>query len=98
MIIEILCLRVFSSYNNIATFNLQWYRARDLFGSQIPITTGAFELQISCKQSSYLNQQAIRRSSVLGNYFVFKRFPVQTILLSLEFVTKINLEHDTIAV
>lgn len=45
MIIEILCLRVFSSYNNIATFNLQWYRARDLFGSQIPETTVGFELR-----------------------------------------------------
>ena len=34
----------------------------------------------------------------LGNYFVCKRFAVQTLLWSLEFVIEINLEHDTIAV
>ena len=33
---------------------LWWCHARDLFGSQIPVTTGGFELQISCIQSSYL--------------------------------------------
>ena len=32
------------------------------------------------------------------NYFVSKRFAVQTLLWSLEFVILINLEHDTIAV
>ena len=31
----------------------------------------------------------------LGNYFVCKRFAVQTFLRSLEFVFQINLEHDT---
>ena len=34
----------------------------------------------------------------LGNYLVCKRFAVQTLLWSLEFVIQINLEHDTIAV
>ena len=34
----------------------------------------------------------------LGNYFVCKRFPVQTLLWSVEFVIQINLEHNTIAV
>ena len=34
----------------------------------------------------------------LGNYFVCKRFAVQTLLWSLEFVIQISLEHDTIAV
>ena len=33
---------------------LQWCYARGLFGSQIPVTTGGFELQISYIQSSYL--------------------------------------------
>ena len=33
---------------------LRWYRARDLFASQIPVTTGGFELRISCIRSSYL--------------------------------------------
>ena len=35
--------------------------------------------------------------SGLGNYFVCKGFAVQTLLWSLEFVIRINLEHDTIA-
>ena len=30
---------------------LRWCRARDLFGSQIPVTTGGFELRISCIRS-----------------------------------------------
>ena len=34
---------------------LRWYRARDLFGSQILVTIGGFELRISCIQSSYQN-------------------------------------------
>ena len=33
---------------------LRWYHARDLFGSQIPVTTRGFELRISCIRSSYL--------------------------------------------
>ena len=36
--------------------------------------------------------------SGLGNYFVCKRFAVQTLLWPLEFVIQINLEHDTIAI
>ena len=36
---------------------LRWCRARDLFGSQIPVTTGGFEMQISCIRSSFLNHQ-----------------------------------------
>ena len=34
--------------------------------------------------------------SGLGNYFISKRFAVQTLLWSLEFVVQINLQHDTI--
>ena len=34
----------------------------------------------------------------LGNYFVCKRFTVQPLLWSLEFLIQINLEHDTVAV
>ena len=33
---------------------LWWFRAQDLFGSQIPVTTRGFELKISCRRSSYL--------------------------------------------
>ena len=39
---------------------LRWCRARDLFGSQIPVTTVQFELRISCIRSSYLTHRAIR--------------------------------------
>ena len=35
-------------------------------------------------------------TSGLGSYFVCKRFTVQTLLWSLEFVNQINLEHGTI--
>ena len=31
-----------------------WCPARDLFGSQTPVTTEGFELQISCMRSRYL--------------------------------------------
>ena len=41
-------------FNFEPSFKLRWCRARDLFGSQIPVTTGGFELRISCIQSSYL--------------------------------------------
>ena len=34
--------------------NLRWCRAWYLFGSQIPVATGWFELRISCIRSSYL--------------------------------------------
>ena len=54
--------------------------------SQIPVTTGGFELQISYMRSSYLT------------HFVCKRFAVQTLLWSLELVIQINLEHYTITV
>ena len=36
------------------SIKVRWCRARDLFGSQIPVTTRGFELQISCTRSSYL--------------------------------------------
>ena len=41
--------------NFIIVYFLRWCRARDLFGSQIPVTTGGFELRITCIRSSYLN-------------------------------------------
>ena len=40
-------------------FELQWCSARDLFGSQIPVTTGVLELRISRIRSSYLTHYAI---------------------------------------
>ena len=33
---------------------LRWCCARDLFGSQIPVTTGGFQVPFSCRQSGYL--------------------------------------------
>ena len=38
------------------SFNLRWCHARDLFGSQIPVTTRGFELRISCIPSRYLTR------------------------------------------
>ena len=38
-------------FNFEPTFKLRWCRARDLLGSQIPVTTGGFELRISGIQS-----------------------------------------------
>ena len=41
-------------FNFASSFKLRWSGARDLFGSQIPLTTRGFELKISCIKSSYL--------------------------------------------
>ena len=41
-------------FNFEPSLKLQWFRARDLFGPQIPVTTGGFELRISCIESRYL--------------------------------------------
>ena len=35
---------------------LRWRRVRDSFASQIPVTKGRFEMQISCIRSSFLTQ------------------------------------------
>ena len=41
-------------FNFNPSFKLRWCCAWDLFGSQIPVTTGGFELWISCIPSGYL--------------------------------------------
>ena len=56
-------------FNFEPSLKLRWCRARDLFGSQIPVTTGEFELQISCIRSSYLTHYAIRPNR-LGRFGV----------------------------
>ena len=73
-------------FNNGSSFKLRWCRARDLLGSQVLVTTGGFELRISCIWSSYVIHEAIRAlwPSGLGNYFICKRFAVQSLLWSLE--------------
>ena len=78
---------------------LQWCHAREIFGSQIPVATGGFELWISCIRRSYLTHEAIR-SIRLGGFRVpeYKRFAVQTFLWALEVVNQIILKHDTITV
>ena len=40
--------------SSLHTLLLWWCHAEELFESQIPVTTGGFELQIVCIQSSYL--------------------------------------------
>ena len=44
--------------HDVVSFKLRWCRVRDLFGSQIPVTTGGFELRISRIQSRYLIQSS----------------------------------------
>ena len=84
-------------FNSESSFKLRWCCARDLSGSQISVTTGGSELQISCIRSSYLTHQAIRPDDLLGQVAtLYARFAVQTILWSLKFVIQINLEHDTV--
>ena len=68
-------------------FQLRWCQVRDLFGSQIPVTTGGFELRISCI-----------RSNNLTNLLHMQEIRSSTFLLSLEFIIQINFEHHTIAV
>ena len=70
-----LCLDTSSSSQ---VFNLRWCRPRDLFGLQIPVTTGRFELRICCIGSRYLTHFG----NYLGNYFIWKRFAVQALLWS----------------
>ena len=45
-------------FNLEPSFKLRWCRGRDLLGSQIPVTTGRFELRISCIRSRYLTHLA----------------------------------------
>ena len=54
-------------------------------GLQIPLTTGGIELRASYIQWSYLSHYVIR-SIQLSSCIVCKRFAVQTLLRSLEFV------------
>ena len=69
---------------------LWWCHAQELFGLQIPVTSGGFELEIYCIQSSYLTHLAIR-SNRLGGFREpeWKRFAVQTLLWSLAVVIQI---------
>ena len=91
-------------FNFEPSLKLRWFRPRDLFGSQILVTTGRFELRIFSMRNSYLTQYPISyqdwtlRTSGLLNYFECKRFTVQTLLWSLEFVIQMRLEQDTIAI
>ena len=53
-IVFIIEMIYFEILNFEPSFKLLWRRARDLFGSQIPVTTEGLELRISCMQISYL--------------------------------------------
>ena len=85
-------------FNFEPSFKLRWCRARELFGLQFPVTTGGFELRISCIRvlRIRLAYYALWPSGI-GKYFLCKRFAVQTLLWPLEFVIQIILEHGTIA-
>ena len=44
-----------NTYNNIESMLILWWlHTWELFGSQIPVTRGGFELRISCIWSNYL--------------------------------------------
>ena len=45
-------------FNLGRSFKLRWCRAGDLFGSQIPVTTGVFELRISGIRSQFRMQES----------------------------------------
>ena len=47
-------------------FKVQRYHIRDLLGSQIPMTTGKFELRLSYIRSSYLIHWVIRPKRLDG--------------------------------
>ena len=47
-------IHILRYFNFEPSFKLRWCRARDLFGSQIPMTTRGFEQSISCIQSHHL--------------------------------------------
>ena len=91
----ILILRYF---NLEPSFKVRWCSAQDLLGSQIPMTTGGFELRISCIRSLLHTKSLSNPPTSYARDFVCKRFVVQTLLWSLEFVILVNLEDDTIAV
>ena len=50
-------------FNFEPSYKLRWCRAQDLFGSQIPATTGGFELRVSCIQTSRI--QSLKFGSTL---------------------------------
>ena len=63
------------------------------------MSTGGFELRISCIQVLWIRLAYYALwPRGLGNYLICKRFAVQTLLWSLEFVIKINLKHKPIVV
>ena len=45
-------------FNFEPSFKLRWCRAQELFGSQIRVTTGGFELRISYIQDNPLRYKA----------------------------------------
>ena len=75
-----------NTYTNFKTAHkhmliLWWCLARELFGSQIPVTTGGFEQQISWIWSNYLTHYAIRPNREDGfTEPECKGFAVQTLL------------------
>ena len=58
-------------------------------------------VMVSCSRFIWITNSSDHRrprSSGLGNYFVCKRFAVQSLVWSLEFVIQVNLDLNTIAV
>ena len=101
-------------FNFEPSLKLRWWYARDLFGPQIPVTNSQFQTWLQVEVSQQKSATTVVRLRIqvlrirltyqaswpsgLGNYFACKKFAVQTLLWSLEFVIETNPEHDTIAV
>ena len=54
-------VEILRHFNFEPSFKLRWRHTRDLFGSQISVTTRGFEQQISCIRGCYLKAWWVRR-------------------------------------
>ena len=79
------------------SLKLQWCHAQDLFGSNSSDHSRVCTANLlhAVWLPNPLGHKAIGPNE-LANYIVCKRFTVQTLLWSLEFVIQIDLEHNTI--
>ena len=78
--LKIMNLKLFSIliyFNFRPSFKLRWRHARDLYGSQIPVTTRGFGMRTFCVRCTYVTHK-------LGNQIFYKSFTVQTLLWSLK--------------
>lgn len=85
--------QVLRSFNFEPNCKLQWHRARDMFGLEIPVSLESFELRISYIRNIYLTRKGLCLIG-LCNYFLCNRFSVQKLFWSLEFSIQKCIKHD----